>query len=359
MRKTCLVLSILFLILLGAGCSNLAYTPAPTPYPAEYIPTIIALTGEAGKAAMITPSLVVIAPQGTQVMSPSQGSEVPATRGPSPTTLPSEPTATIEVTPTATASQAPSATPTQNPYATRTRRPTRTPSITPTPPIPYAAVQIKQPGPMSRVASPLQLIASLRSVPSGTYHTEIWIEPLQPGGESRLLYREVHRLISNPIDWVYMDPEIQFELSRVSEFGQLRLGMYDQSGRAVSINSIDLILLSMGPSDITPTGDLTEPIVIREPSPNHLIQGGEVIVSGLAKPSEQVMLAELVTSEGVVVGYKEVFLTPAPDGSYVPFSFEIPYSVPSGTWVRLQLSESGVRIPGVEHLSSVEVFLSP
>ena len=360
MRKAFLVLSTVSLILLGVGCSNLVYTPAPTPYPADYVPTIIALTVQAGEAAEITPSPVVAAPQDTSTIPPSPTAEVIiATSGPSPTALAFEPTSTAGTNSAVTPSPAPSATPTQNPLATRTRRPTRTPTITPTPPIPNAGIQIKQPGPMSRVASPLGLIANLRSVPSGTYRTEIWIEPLQPGGEPRLLYREVHRLINEPIDWVYMDPDIQFELSRVSEFGQLRMGMYDILGRAVSVNSIDLILLSMGPSDITPTGDLSEPIVIREPTSNHLIQGGTVIVSGRARPSERVMLAELVTSDGMVVGYNEVFLTPDPDGAYVPFSLEVPYNVASGTWVRLQLSESGVRIPGVEHLASVEVYLSP
>jgi hypothetical protein len=367
MRKACLVLSTLLLILLGVGCSSLVYTPVPTPYPVNYIPTIIALTVQADEAALVTPSPVVVVLEETQVPSPSPTPEVVITNnGPSPTALDYNPTSTpgpnlisSSPNPTTTPSLPPSITTTQNPQATRTRRPTRTPTITPTPPIPYAGVQIKQPGPMSRVASPLELVASLRSVSSGTYRTEIWIEPLQPGGEPRLLYRELHRLISNPIDWVYLDPEIQFELSRVSEFSQLRVGMYDQSGRAVSINSVDLILLSMGPSDYTPSGDLTEPIVIREPTPNHLIQGGKVIVSGLVKPSEQVMLAELVTSENIVVGYNQVFLTPDPDGAYVPFTLEVPYNVASGTWVRLQLSESGVRIPGVEHLSSMEVYLSP
>ncbi len=212
---------------------------------------------------------------------------------------------------------------------------------------------------MSRVTSPLELVANLHSIPSGSYHVEIWLEPLQPGGEPRLLFREVKKIISSPIDWIYLDPHIPFELSRVSEFGQVRVGVYDQSGRAVSVNSVDLILLSMGSSDITPTGDLSEPIVIREPTRNHLIQGGTAIVSGLAKPSEEVMVAELVTTDGSVVGYSQVFLTPDPNGGYVPFTFEVPYSVTSGTWVRLQLSEIGVRIPGVEHLSSVEVYLSP
>jgi hypothetical protein len=209
------------------------------------------------------------------------------------------------------------------------------------------------------VSSPLYLEANLRSIPSGSYHVEIWLEPLQPGGEARLLYREVKKIIRNPVDWIYLEQPIEFELSRVSEFGQLRISIFDQYSRPVSVNSVDLILLSMGPSDLTPTGDLSEQIVIRDPTPNHLIQGGTVIVSGLVKPSEDVMQAQLVTHDGTVVGYSQVFLTPASDGSYVPYSFEVPYTVSAGTWVRLELCESGVRIPGIEHLSSVEVYLSP
>ena len=350
MRRLCLVLSTILLVLFGVGCSSLIYTPVPTPYPVDFIPTLIALTVQAGHAAAVTPSPVVVV-DATQTSPPTPTPDDTPTTGPSPTSLAFNPSSTL--------SPAPSATSTVDLSATPTRRATRTPTITPTPPIPGAGVQISEPGPMSRVTSPLKLVANLRSVPSGTYHMEIWIEPLQPGGEPRLLFREVQRLISNPIDWVYLDPTIPFELSRVSEFGQLRVGMYDTYGRAVAVGSGDLILLSMGVSDITPSGGLGEPIVIREPTRNNLIQGGTVIVSGLAKPSEDFMLVELVTYEGSVVGYRQVYVIPAADGSYVPFAVEVPYTVTTPTWVRLQISESGVRIPGIEHLSSVEVLLSP
>jgi hypothetical protein len=317
----------------------------------DYIPTIIALTVQAGQQALISPSPVVV-PEDTQAPSSTPTPDVSArTKGPSPTSL--------AFNPSPTASLSPSSTSTIDTSLTPTRRATRTPTLTPTPPIPNAGVQISEPGPMSRVTSPLKLEANLRSISLGSYHVEIWIEPLQPGGEPRLLYREVKKLVSNPIDWIYLDPKIEFELSRVSEFGQLRISVFDQYGRPVSINSIDLILLSMGESDITITGDLSEPIVIREPTPNKLIQGGTVIVSGLAKPSEEFMLVELVDHDGAVVGYRQVFVTPAPDGSYVPYTVEVPYTVTSGTWVRLRISESGVRISGFEHLSSVEVYLTP
>jgi hypothetical protein len=174
-----------------------------------------------------------------------------------------------------------------------------------------------------------------------------------------LLFREVKRIVSTPRDWINLDYAIEFELSRVSEFGQLRLSVFDQFDRPVSVNSLDLILLSMGVSDITPTGWLSEPIIIREPIPNHLIQGGVAIVSGMVKPTEKSMLVELTAADGTVAGYSEVFVIPSPDGSYVPFSVEVPYKVTKSTWVRLSISESNPRIPGIERLSSVEVYLSP
>jgi hypothetical protein len=350
MRRFILVLSAIFLLLLVAGCSSLAYTPAPTPYPVDYIPTLIAQTVESGRSDVPTPSPVIIPTDTPSAPTPTPETFT-ATYGPSPTPPASDATVT--------ASLAPSFTSTIDPKASPTRRPTRTPTLTPTPPIPNAGVQIHDPGPMSKVASPLELVANAHSIPSGTYHTEIWLEPLQPGGDARLLFREIKKLISNPIDWIYLDPDIAFELERVSELAQLRIGVYDQFGRPVSINSQDLILLSMGPSELTPTGDLSEPLLIRQPTPNQLIQGGTVIVSGLAKPSEASMLVELVASDGSVVGFNQLILAPAPDGSYVPYAVEVPYTVSTGTWVRLRISESGVRIPGIEHLSSVEVYLSP
>ena len=50
-----------------------------------------------------------------------------------------------------------------------------------------------------------------------------------------------------------------------------------------------------------------------------------MIVSGEVKPSEDFLLVELVASDGSVVGYRQVYVTPAADGSYVPYAVEVPY----------------------------------
>jgi hypothetical protein len=382
MSRICLVLSILLMMLGGVGCSGLIATATPTARAPEFVSTAVEQTLQAAHPSTIpehpsgstthapaTPTPLPDRAQFTQAgpfielgsatplefrteVVPPQSTAAPATPG-------------LKITsgqagnPSATASPSPTASGTPGPSETPSRRATRTPTITPTPPIPGAGVQFVEPGPMSKLVSPLHLIANLRSQPSGTYRVELWVEPLQPGGEPRLLYREVQRIISNPVDWVYLDQDIPFELERVSEFGQLRLSVYDQYDRPASINSVDLLLLSMGPNMITPSNLRSEPIVIRQPTANQLIQGGTVIVSGLARPSEDFLLVELVAADGSLVGYRQVFVTPAADGSYVPWAVEVPYMVSAGTWVRLRVSESGTRIEGMEVLSSVEVYLSP
>ena len=353
MSRLSRVLSILILVILGVGCSVLQTAPTPTSLPAGYLTGVFDQTLQAGLTA--TPSATA-----TRGNTPADFPPRSPTFTPPPISPTDGDTSTpLALNPASTSGATPNATSTIDLSASPVYRATRTPTITPTPTLPVAGVQFVMPGPMSRVASPLHLIANLRSVPSGSYFVELWIEPLQPGGEARLLYRETQRIISNPTNWIYLDQEIQFELNRVSEFGQLRLSTYDSYGRTVSINSTDLLLLSMGVSAITPVSWKTEPIVIRQPTPNQLIQGGMVIVSGLVRPSEDFLLVELVDVDGAIVGYRQVFVTPSADGAYVPYAVEVPYSVETATWVRLRISESSTRIPGMQHLTSLQVLLSP
>lgn len=214
---------------------------------------------------------------------------------------------------------------------------------------------------MSKIVSPLSLRASVETIPSGYVVIEIWAEPLRKGEEPRLLLRKIpFNFSSNPAAWVYLDEELDFEIPRSSEYGQLRLSVFDQYKRPVSVASVDLILLQYGETLLNPTSDLLENLVIREPAANKLIQGGTLIVSGLARPlGEPFILIELVTSTGEVVGYRQLFVTPAPDGGHVPFTIDVPYTVSEATWVRLTIREDGSRISGPRQLTSVELLLSP
>jgi hypothetical protein len=361
MSRITLVLSLLLLIFLGVGCAGMQATAMPTPPQLDHIPTIVQLTLDAGSAP--TPSATPAnKPADFPPVSPTSIQAVTDTLTPPAeiaSSQPQESPTSLANDQTATPSPGPSSTPFPDQNATSTPRPTRTPSPTRTPTIPPAGVQINSPGPMSRVASPLEFTGNIHSQPSGNYIIELWIEPLQPDGQPRMLYREVQRIISSPVNWLYLDQKIEFELNRVSEYGQLRISVLDSLGRASAINSVDLILLQMGSSNITPPLLKSDPLVIREPFPNKLIQGGVVTVSGLAMPDQDYLHVQLVTTDGTVVGIKDQAITPDPAGGYVPYSIDVPYSVTNPTWVLLQLSEMNTRIAGIDHLSSVQVLLGP
>jgi hypothetical protein len=361
MSRIPLALSFLIIGFLLVGCAGLQATAMPTPLPLNSIPTVVQLTLDAGGTTTYT-ATAVNPPVDFPPVTPTPPAEVSSTvLSPSDTTAsqPQDTPTSLANDYTVTPSPALSETPTPDANATSTPRPTRTPSPTRTPAIPQAGVQFNSPGPMSRVASPLEFTGNIHSQPSGNYIIELWIEPLQPDGQPRLLYREVQRIISSPVVWLYLDQKIDFELDRVSEYGQLRVSVLDLLGRASAINSVDLILLQMGKSDITPPMLKSDPLVIREPLPNKLIQGGVVTVTGLAMPDQEYLHAQLVTADGTIVGTKDLAISPDPAGGYVPYTIEVPYSVINPTWVRLQLSETNIRIAGIDHLSSVEILLSP
>ncbi|MGD2156898.1 MAG: hypothetical protein PVG32_08505 [Anaerolineales bacterium] len=332
---------------LVSGCGvRLPELAPPTLIPSEYVPTAVALTIAAldtptpapttnltASAEYLTPTTISGIPLEEQTQEPDS-SDGDLTQG----------DATAEVS--ATLSQ------TGSPAVLNTAEPS--PTSPPQVEIPFATIQIIRPGPLSKVASPIELHAFLRTGYGGRATVELL------GEDGRLMYRQIFILNSVSNAQVNLLTEIEYEIAGVAETARLVISTHDAQGRLLALTSEDLILLSMGEADINPGGDLLETIVIQQPSLNRLVQGGELIVSGLARPvSDQPMLVELIASDGRVVGSRLAAVSPSPQGNHSLFATEVPYEVSAPTWVRLTVSERGVRLPGVIHLSSVEVLLSP
>jgi len=326
------------------------------------MPTVIAMTVEAGNATATLPSISTT-PIGSASVTP--GSETPPVTPPGSTpatpspravsstpdwspTVPKPPT----TTPTRTAT--PTHSPTRTPTITPTRRPTKTSTITATPSIPAEAIQILSPGPQSKVISPLKVNAILGSAAKGK---TIQLELL--GEDGRLLVRKI--LLFGSVDQAYVSTNMEFEIPGVAEAGRLVISTEDSYSRTIALASIDVLLMSMGDEDINPPGDLLEPIIIREPVKYTLIQGGKVIVVGLARLSgADPLIVEMITVEGTTIGSTRlVNPAPSPDDSHSIFTVEVPYNIVTPTWVLLVVYERGGRIPGITHLSSVLILLSP
>jgi len=327
--KRIAIFGFLFISVLLASCSDLAGTPLPTLYPTEHIPTVLAMTLEA---------------QGI-VLKPND--QLASSTAVLPTPLP-----------TAQRTQTSSPSPTQE-------QPTTAPAVTPSPlpgdqdpvptgDIPLAINQILSPGSGSKVVSPFILRAAVKPGDNSVVRIELL------GQDGQLLMREVRKYQTLDPDWLTLGSEIAFGINSVAETGRLQISIEDEHGRLKSVTSIDLVLQSVGNQDLNQPNDKLEEIVLESPLPNRLIQDGTMRVAGMARPrTTQPFRIEIVTSDGKIVGTRQVSVSPPEGSQYGAFAIDVPYNIAYTNRVRVQVWEPGSRIPGIINLSSVEVLLSP
>jgi len=322
------ITGLLLLSALLVSCSNVSETPVPTLYPTEYIPTVIAMTLEA---------------QGIDLNPDDQPTESP-TEPPSPT-------------PTEQPTQISLPDPTQ-------ALPTPVPEGTPSPPddqepiptgdIPISINQILSPGSGSKVISPFTMRAAVKPGDNSVVHIELL------GQDGQLLMREVRTFQTLETDWLTLGSEIIYGINSVAESGRLQVSIEDEHGRLKSVSSIDLVLQSMGNQDLNQPGDEFEDIVLESPRSYLLIQDGTMRVAGMARlRTGQPLRIEIVTSDGRIVGTRQVSVNPSQGSQYETFAIDVPYNISYTNRVRVQVWEPASRIPGIINLSSVEVLLSP
>jgi hypothetical protein len=294
---------------LTAGCSVLGRTPVPTPFPDDFIETAIKMTIEAGELSTSAAILNPATPEATETPIPQSPRQNPGS---------SEATPTQDNTGAANPPDLPTDTP---------GNPTATALISPTPGIPEAAVQINSPGPMSKITSPLNVTGSLNTEPDGHMQIEVWLEPLTADGPGRLLLRQLQNFIDDPTPRIYVAREFEIEISRLSEFAQLRASTYDAENRLVALSSVDLLLLAVGDTEINPPGNLQETIVILEPGDNKLIQAGRRMCRSARPTGDQILTISMTAP---MVSHRLRDTQPSPDRVAVP-SAEVPYYVSDHT----------------------------
>jgi hypothetical protein len=313
---------ILSLTCLGLGSCTLPAPQAPSaPLPDGYLPTAVAQTIQAR-----LPTLTLMAEPNIEEP-PSLPTDTPGpTIPPTDESLPPDLTEDGELLPVET--------------------------VVPVPRQTTAAIQVLSPGPASKVTSPIRLNTYLTPGENGNVRIELF------GEDGRLLVRKILSYITRTR--LQVISELEFEISAAGELGRLTIATDDQEGRAIAVASVDLLLLSLGEADITPSADHLDRIIIQEPGPKTLIQGGSLRVSGFIRPSgEGSIWVELITAENRVVGYRQFTITEPQETGHTPFSVDVPFTVSKTTWVRLTVSQKDGRIPGIINLSSIEVLLSP
>jgi hypothetical protein len=180
------------------------------------------------------------------------------------------------------------------------------------------------------------------------------------GEDGRLLARFVKTYQLIPWSMAKISMNLEFEISSVAEAGRLSIAVDDVFGRTMDATSIDLVLLSLGDPDINPPNPDKQNIVIQEPKPEMLIQGGKLIVSGKARlKTGKPPKVQIIDESGIVVGQRIAsFSVPSP-GAYGTFFAEVPYTVEGFTPARIIVFEDGGILSDYTFLSSVEVQLTP
>ncbi len=324
------------MLLTACGAAGAPAPVLPTPLPEERIPTVVALTLAA--VQRLTPSLT-----------PTE------TRTPRYVTLAPSRTPTRTPYPTLTPTRTPR--PTRTPSPTATPTPSHTPSITPTatdtprPVFPPGDIRLVSPGPLSRVTSPIRVRASLAPGAGGRFRVELL------GEDGRLLARKV---LTYRGERVNLSTDLTFEIPGAAETGRLQISTYDEAGRVIALQSAEIVLLSLGPQDITTRQDVREPVLLLEPQPNASIRGGTLLVSGRARVGfQQPLLITLVTAEGKTVGQRLAAVTPEAGEDYGSFLVTVPYVVYEPTAVRLTITARDGRVPGATYITTQEIEISP
>lgn len=219
-----------------------------------------------------------------------------------------------------------------------------------------ATMKITSPGPYSKVSSPVKLNALI-----------------SPGDDRRLyvnLYGEDGRVIDSQIlDFGSYDSnrfnimaEIPFTINSAAELARIEIYVIDQFGLKIQLVSVDVILIQYGDSEFTPNEIEFEPFTVSTPGEGTVINGGILMVEGIARNvTDSPLIVDLVDEQGGVVGSGETQVSPPSErNSHMPFQVIVPYSVQHRTRARLTVrQESTGRIPGTVWLSSQVIFLDP
>lgn len=250
-----------------------------------------------------------------------------------------------------TATLSPTIEPTLTPSPTLTLIPTITETPTGIPPAPNARIYVIAPGPMSKVAAPLQL--RMEVVAGETKLVDIGLY----GEDGRLIARELQRIQSEPPTAAYISIEIPFQI-RAAELGRLEIVTKDRAGRIESLSNTFLLLLPVGQSEINPPAPPFERAVFYQPEINTTVSGGVLHIEGAMWPLNvtQPVVIDVIEDNGRVILSKILSLQ---GDTYIPFSVDIPYSATQPTPVRLSIRQNDPRIDGVVYVFSQVIVLAP
>ncbi len=249
------------------------------------------------------------------------------------------------------------------------------PTETPPPPIPsveipsptptlaagfsdYAKIHFVSPGPMSSLTSPFILNAIIAAGESEKIQVDLL------GEDGRVLQRFIQKLTPNPLG-IFQRFEFDFEIRAVSEAGYIRISTKDDYGRMEALNTMPVLLYSVGTTVINPPGNLIyERVAMDGFKEKTNFYAGQVSLKGRIWPyNDEPVVVDLVTQDGKIISTRILAIN---GNDTQPFETNLPYAVSEPTLARLTfrqdnplLSISDPDLGKLVYVYSVEVILNP
>lgn len=236
-------------------------------------------------------------------------------------------------------------------------------SPTPEPPVatepvpaqgPAEAILILEPGPGSRLTSPLRVAG----VADPTFEQHLLM---------RLVLDDGTEIASGPVI-------IQTELGTRGPFeGELVFTLAGERNALIQISSqsardggithlasVGVTLVPTGPAQVLPAVPHFESLQITAPQPGDTATSGVVHVKGIGRASfEGTLVIEVYDEQGNLIGSLPV-LADAPDMGLVgPFSADVPYTIAIAGFGRITVVDPLPAFDGIGHIASVELRLLP
>lgn len=261
---------------------------------------------------------------------PSPRTEEPAP--PTETSLPPMPEDTIEPTPE----------PTWEPEAPGPRD------------VPEEAILILEPGPGSRLTSPIHI----RGVANPTFEQNLVIRIVQVDGSELAL--QPTTIGADLGERGPFEAEIHFT---IAEEQNALIQVFDQSARdggIIHLASVGVMLTLDGPADIKPSDPHPEDLHIIQPALGDVLSGGMVHVEGFGIASfEGSLVIQVLDAEGMVIGSHPVIVDSPEMGLPGSFSADVTYAAGTEGPGRIIVLDPIPVFDGLSHLASVEITFGP
>ncbi len=242
-------------------------------------------------------------------------------------------------------------------FAPSAATPSPTPTASPTSAPgggPPEAILLLEPGPASRVTSPVRVAG----IANPTFEQNLVVRILLvDGGEVALSPTTIQAELGQRGPF---EVEIPFS---IAEPQNAFIQVYDQSARdggTIHLATVGVILAPSGPEEIVPVEPHPEVIQILDPPFGAQLSGGVAHVEGFGLASfEQTLVVEVYGEEGDLLGSVPIIVG-APDlGFPGPFEADVAYSVGTEQAGRIVVRDPSPAFAGDIHVSSVEVRLLP